>query len=73
MSVDPTELLSLPPAEKLRIVELLWDDLGEASSPIPLPDWIDREGKRRLDELTENPSTGLDHDTVCARIESRNG
>jgi hypothetical protein len=37
MSIDMNELYSLPAAEKLRIVEMLWDDLGESNTPIPLP------------------------------------
>jgi hypothetical protein len=32
VSVDPNELMSLPAAEKLRIVELLWDNLGDMST-----------------------------------------
>ena len=71
--VNTNELLSLPPAEQLRIIELLWDKLGEDPGSIPLPEWIAQEGQRRLDELKSNPSIGLDHETVWSRIEKRNG
>jgi hypothetical protein len=33
MSIDPKELRSLPIAEKLRLVELLWDDIGASDEP----------------------------------------
>lgn len=46
MSIDADELRALPSAEKMRLVEMLWDDLGESTEPIPLPDWVDREGNR---------------------------
>ena len=72
MSIDTDELRSLPAAEKIRIVEMLWDDLGEATSPIPLPDWVDREAIRRRDEMRD-PSFGISHDEAWRRIEERNG
>ena len=61
MSIDTDELRSLPAAEKMRIVEMLWDDLGEATAPIPLPDWVDHEAIRRRDEMRD-PSFGVSHD-----------
>jgi len=72
MSIDADELRSLPVAEKMRIVEMLWDDLGEATSPIPLPDWVDREAVRRRDEMRDS-SFGVSHDEAWRRIEERNG
>ena len=72
MSIDTDELRSLPVAEKMRIVEMLWDDLGKATSPIPLPDWVDREAIRRRDEMRD-PSFGISHDEAWRRIEKRNG
>ena len=72
MSIDNNELRSLPAAEKMRIVEMLWDDLGDATSPIPLPDWVDRETARRRDEMRD-PSFGISHDEAWRRIEDRNG
>ena len=72
MSVDPNELFALPAAEQLRLVELIWDNLGESNSPIPLPDWIEKEAVRRRDELIANQKIGLDHQTVWERIDRRN-
>lgn len=73
MSVDVDGLSSLPAAEKLRIVELLWDQLGELSEPIPLPEWLDQEAVRRRDELLADPSAGLDHEEAWRRISERHG
>ena len=72
MSIDANELHSLSAAEKLRIVEMLWDDLGAASCPIPLPDWVDREASRRRDEMRDT-SVGISHDEAWQRINNRNG
>ena len=72
MSFDLSALHSLPVSEKLRIVELLWDDLGESAAPIPLPDWVDREAARRRDEMRD-PSFGITHEETWRRIDNRNG
>lgn len=72
MSIDLNDLYALPNAEKLRIVELLWDDLGDSTSPIPLPDWVDREAARRRDEMRD-PAVGLTHEETWRRIATRNG
>jgi hypothetical protein len=61
MSIDLNELHALPTADKLRIVEMLWDDLGKSSDPIPLPDWVDQEAARRRDEMRD-ASFGLTHE-----------
>lgn len=61
MSLDLGALHNLPDAEKLRIVELLWDDLGESKTPLPLPEWVNREVARRRDE-TRDPSVGFTHE-----------
>jgi hypothetical protein len=41
--------------EKLRIIEMLWDNLGASTEPIPLPEWAIREGVRRRDEMIGDP------------------
>ena len=73
MAIDAAELRALPIEEKLRIVELLWDDLGDSAAPIPLPDWVDREAAKRRAEMAEDPTLGLTHEEVWQRIDRRNG
>lgn len=72
MTINTDELRSLPAAEKLRLVELLWDDLGESTTALPLPQWVDREAAKRRDEMSDS-DIGLTHDEAWSRIESRNG
>jgi putative addiction module component (TIGR02574 family) len=71
MSVDPNELMALPASEKLRIVELLWDNLGDDSTAIPLPDWVEREALRRRDEMIGDSTIERSHTDVWKRIENR--
>lgn len=72
MSIDANELRSLTDAEKLRIVELLWDDLGQSPTPIPLPEWVQNEAARRREQMRD-PSFGLTHNETWRRIANRNG
>ncbi len=71
MSIDTDEIRALSPVEKIRLVELIWDDLGEATTPIPLPDWIDQEATRRRIEMRDE-SIGLSHEEMWQRIQQRN-
>ncbi len=68
MSIDISAIRSLDPSEKLRLVEMLWDDLGGSTQSIPLPDWVDREATRRREEMRD-PSFGLSHEETWRRIE----
>ncbi len=61
MPIDIDKLHALPPEEKLWLVELLWDDLGDSTTAIPLPDWVDREVARRREEMRD-PDFGLSHE-----------
>ncbi|RPI89502.1 MAG: Addiction module component, CHP02574 [Planctomycetaceae bacterium] len=72
MSIDFADLRALSPAEKLELVELLWDDLGASDASIPLPEWVGLEAARRRDELIADPKLGLSHEEVWRRIEQRN-
>ena len=73
ISIDTTALRALPPAEKLELVELLWDDLGAADAEIPLPDWIDAVARQRRDEMISGAVRGFSHDEVWRRIDGRAG
>lgn len=72
MSIDTDALRALPVAEKMRLVEMLWDDLGDCAAPIPLPEWADQEAARRREEM-QDPAFGISHEEAWRRIEQRNG
>ena len=64
--MDPTttSVFDLSPAEKLQLVEDLWDDLASRPSDVPVPSWQIEELERRRAKLMSNPATGLDWDKV---------
>lgn len=68
MTIDLTELKQLPIAEKLRLVEWLWNEIGESHEAITLaPDQL-AIAKNRLEELKADPSIALDRDEMWRRV-----
>ena len=68
ISIDFTDLQNLPVAEKLRIVEALWDDIGASDEPIVLHPWQRDEAKRRSEELKADPSIAIDRAELWRRV-----
>jgi putative addiction module component (TIGR02574 family) len=74
MDIYTNTIRDLGPAEKLRLVEQIWDDLATESAAIPLPDWAVREAIRRRDEMLADANIGSTDEEVWKRInDSRNG
>ena len=73
MHPEIEHLRSLPIAEKLRVVEELWDDIGESGERFPLPQWHRVEAERRAAELEADPSIALSREELWRRVDSRNG
>ena len=45
------EILKLPPAERLRLIEDAWDSLVGKPEALPVPEWHEAE----LDQLLDHP------------------
>lgn len=74
MDLFTESIQPLTAAEKLQLVEQIWDDLAAQEGPFPLPDWAVREAARRRDEMIADPHLGMMPGEMWARIAScRNG
>ena len=73
MNRTDDSIFDLSPAEKLQLVEDLWDDLAANPADIPVHDWQIQELERRKNHLKENPASGLTWVEVKRRIRSRHG
>ncbi len=60
------EILHLPPAERLRLVEDIWDRLAASTADVPVPEWHREELDRRLEDATEQAT--LSPDELKARL-----
>jgi putative addiction module component (TIGR02574 family) len=54
------QIMKLPPAERLRLVEDIWDSLTASPEDIPVPDWHREELERRLDDPNEKATLSWD-------------
>ena len=65
-------LRQLPIAEKLRVVEQLWDDIAASGERFPLPEWHREEAGRRSMELEADPSMTLTREELWRRVDHPN-
>ena len=73
MDENAGSVFDLSPADKLKLVEALWDDLAATPSDVPIHEWQMEEVARRKANLTQNPSSGLSWDEVKRRIRRKYG
>lgn len=64
--VTAADLVRLPAAKRLELIEALWDSLD--AEAIPLADWQREELDRRLDALDSGASSGAPWSEVRNRI-----
>ena len=57
-SVDIQEILKLSVAERIELVEAIWDSIAEAPESLPVTAAQKRELDRRLAEYEKNPGAG---------------
>jgi len=62
------EILALPVAERVRLVEAIWDSISAVPDALPLTQWQKEELDRRLAEFEADPDSGATLEEVFARI-----
>jgi putative addiction module component (TIGR02574 family) len=73
MSEDSVSVFDLSPAEKLQLVEDLWDDLAATPDNVPVHDWQIEELERRKANLAKHPAPNLSWEEVQSRARRRYG
>lgn len=71
MSPERASIFDLSPAEKLRLVEDLWDDLAATPDQVPILEWHKEELDRRQANLDRDPSAVLTWEETLKRIDRR--
>lgn len=67
-NVSVADLLELPVAERIRLVELIWDSIAAVPEAVPLTEELRAELDRRLAEFELNPESGSPWEDVRDRI-----
>lgn len=55
-------------AERLELIEKIWDSLPEQVTPAEVPEWHIRELERRRADAEANPGLGTPWEIVLARL-----
>jgi len=62
------EILELPIAERIRLVELIWDSIAAMPEAVSLSDELKVELDRRLSEFEANPNEGSPWEEIRSRV-----
>ena len=62
------EILELPVAERIRLVEQIWDSIAAVPEAVPVSEELKVELDRRLAEFEANPEGGSPWEEVRQRI-----
>jgi putative addiction module component (TIGR02574 family) len=73
MPTTDVSVFDLSPAEKLQLVEDLWDDLASAPDAVPVQEWQQSELIRRKHNLLSRPATGLTWAELKQRVRQGHG
>lgn len=60
-------------AERLRLVEDIWDSIAQDTGALPLPPEVLDEAERRLAEHRRDPTTGIPGEQVRSELFKRGG
>ena len=63
------DVQALSPAQKLELIELLWDSLSTTPEAIPFTDAQRAELDRRLDALEREGPVGIPAEAVLGRLD----
>lgn len=63
-----TEILELPVAERIRLVEIIWDSIAAVPEAVPVSEELRADLDRRLAEFEADPEAGLPWQEVRERI-----
>jgi len=66
--ISVAEILELPIAERIRLVELIWDSIAAVPEAVPISDELSAELDRRLAEFEADPESGYPWEEVRTQI-----
>ena len=70
MRTEFASIFKLGRAERLQLVEDLWDSIAEEDAQLPVPEWKREELKQRKQRFAQHPSSGRTWEQVKQRARS---
>ena len=71
MNSEFASLFKLARAERIQLVEGLWDSIAQEDSELPVPDWKRDELRHRKERFLEGPASGRTWEQVQRRARGR--
>ena len=71
MNTEYAALFKLGRAERLQLVEDLWDSIAQEDEQTPIPDWKRDELRRRKARFQQHPASGLTWEQVKQQARAR--
>ncbi len=71
MTPERAAIFDLSLAEKLQLVEELWNDIASTPDQVPIPEWHKAVLDRRQAQLDRDPSAVLTWEETLKRIKRR--
>ena len=68
MDTPLEQIQQLPIADRLNLVEQIWDGIGQSDEPLIIRDWHKEEARRRAAELDADPSIAITRDELWKRV-----
>ena len=62
-------VFALPPAERLQLVEDLWDSLVPLEAQLPVPAWVVNELRERKKRFDADPQSGMTWEEVVRSLD----
>ena len=68
MDTSLEQIQRLPIADRLRLVEQIWDGIGQSDEPLIVRDWHKNEARKRAAELDADPNHAITRDELWKRV-----
>ena len=68
MSAELKDILEMSVAERIQLVEDIWDSIAAAPESLPLTDNERQELDRRLEAYAQNPDEGISWDELKEKV-----
>ena len=71
MNTEFAPLFKLGRAERLQLVEDLWDSIAQEDAQLPVPDWKRDELRRRKERFLQHPTSGRTWEQIKQRARTK--
>lgn len=63
------QIHALPIAERLDLVEQIWDSISQSDEPLIIRDWHKERARQRAAELDADPSIAITREELWKRVD----